>query len=92
MAVAVVRPPTTAPIRPLAWEPPYAMGVPLKREREKNIYIHTLEPYIFTLERIKDLNKWEVIPCLQIRSLYTVKMKTLTKHRSIESAQYLSNS
>ena len=24
-----------APIRPLAWEPPYAMGVALKREKTK---------------------------------------------------------
>ena len=26
------RPAATAPIRPLAWEPPYAMGVALKRQ------------------------------------------------------------
>ena len=25
----------TALIRPLAWEPPYATGVPLKKERER---------------------------------------------------------
>ena len=32
IAVAVVyRPATTALIRPLAWEPPYAMGMALKR-------------------------------------------------------------
>ena len=29
------RPVTTAPIRPLAWEPPYAMGVALKRQQNK---------------------------------------------------------
>ena len=29
----------TAPIRPLAWEPPYAVGAALKR-KEKNIYIY----------------------------------------------------
>jgi len=28
------RPAAVAPIRPLAWEPPYAMGVALKKERE----------------------------------------------------------
>ena len=26
----------TAPIRPLAWEPPYAVGVALKRKKKKN--------------------------------------------------------
>ena len=28
-------PVATAPIRPLAWEPPYAAGVALKKERKK---------------------------------------------------------
>ena len=30
------RPAATAPIRPLAWEPPYATGVALKRQKTKN--------------------------------------------------------
>ena len=29
------RPATTAPIRPLAWEPPYAMGAALKKIKKK---------------------------------------------------------
>ena len=29
----------TAPIRPLAWEPPYAMDVALKRQKDKIIII-----------------------------------------------------
>ena len=29
------RPKATAPLRPLAWEPPYAMGVALKRQKKK---------------------------------------------------------
>ena len=29
------RPMATAPIRPLAWEPPYASGVALKRQKDK---------------------------------------------------------
>ena len=33
------RPIAVAPIRPLAWEPPYAAGAALKREK-KNIYIY----------------------------------------------------
>ena len=30
------RPAATAPIRPLAWEPPYAMGEALGRQKDKN--------------------------------------------------------
>ena len=29
------RPAAVAPIRPLAWEPPYAMGVALKQDKKK---------------------------------------------------------
>ena len=29
------RPAATVPIRPLAWEPPYAMGVAIKRPKKK---------------------------------------------------------
>ena len=29
------RPAAVAPIRPLAWEPPYAAGVALKRQKDK---------------------------------------------------------
>ena len=29
------RPAATAPIEPLAWEPPHAMGVALERQKEK---------------------------------------------------------
>ena len=32
-------PAATAPIRSLAWEPPYAMGVALKRQKKKIIHI-----------------------------------------------------
>ena len=30
------RPAATAPIRPLAWEPPYAMGAALRRQKTKD--------------------------------------------------------
>ena len=33
VAVAVVRPAAVALIRPLAWVPPYAVGVALKRQK-----------------------------------------------------------
>ena len=36
VAVAVCRPAATALIGPLAWEPPYATGVALKRQKTKN--------------------------------------------------------
>ena len=29
------RPAATAPIQPLAWEPPYAMGAALKKQQQK---------------------------------------------------------
>ena len=35
VAVAVVRVVATAPIRPLAWEPPYAVGAALEKAKEK---------------------------------------------------------
>ena len=31
----------TAPIRPLAWEPPYAAGAALKRQKDKKKYFQT---------------------------------------------------
>ena len=37
------RPAAVAPIRPLAWEPPYAAGVALKRtERQKKIFFRDI--------------------------------------------------
>ena len=36
LAVAVCRPAATAPIRPVAWEPPYAAGAALKGQKTKN--------------------------------------------------------
>ena len=35
VAVPVVRPAATAPIPPLAWEPPYATGMALKKQKTK---------------------------------------------------------
>ena len=32
------RPVATTPIRPLAWEPPYAVGVALEKTKKKDIY------------------------------------------------------
>ena len=35
------KPATAAPIRPLAWEPPYATGVSLKRKKKKKVESQT---------------------------------------------------
>ena len=35
VAVAMARPVATAPIRPLAWEPPHVTGAALKRQKKK---------------------------------------------------------
>ena len=37
------RPAATAPIGPLAWEPPYATGVALKRQKKKDITYEMLK-------------------------------------------------
>ena len=42
------RPVATAPIRPLAWKPPYAMGAALKREKKKI----KIENFKYTLNKI----------------------------------------
>ena len=35
IAVVLVKVGGTAPVRPLAWEPPFAEGVALKRQKDK---------------------------------------------------------
>ena len=41
----------TAPIRPLAWEPPYATGVALKKDKKKKLYFSILEfPFFNSLK------------------------------------------
>ena len=35
------RPAAVAPIRPLAWEPPYATGAALKKEKKKYVCVYT---------------------------------------------------
>ena len=39
------RPVATTPVRPLTWEPPYAVGAALeKTKRQKNIYVYPVQP------------------------------------------------
>ena len=41
------RPAATAPIGPLAWEPPYAVGVSLKRKEKEFRTFKILSPFYF---------------------------------------------
>ena len=44
------RPAATAPIRPLVWEPPYAMGVALeKAKRQNKIKIKLYKKYLYKI-------------------------------------------
>ena len=45
-----------APIRPLAWEPPYAMGVALKRQKTKIIIIINK---MVMIERLSSYESWQ---------------------------------
>ena len=40
------RPAATAPIRPLSWEPPYAMGVALEKTKQNKTKTSQLEHYL----------------------------------------------
>ena len=41
-------PAAAAPIRPLAWEPPYAVGKPLKKQKKKKIVMAENFPKLMT--------------------------------------------
>ena len=43
------RPEATAPIRPLAWEPPYVAGVALKKGKTKQ----NKKPFLYTVHAIE---------------------------------------
>ena len=48
------RPAATAPVQPQAWEPPYAAGAALKRQKEKRLWMDQ-NPEHFVPELVKDL-------------------------------------
>ena len=48
------RPATTVPIRPLAWEPPHATGVNLKRQKKIQDTKYAEIVYIFNILPLKD--------------------------------------
>ena len=54
------RPVTTAPIQPLAWEPPYATSVALKRKKKKKEKRKTLE---YTPLYINSINSKDLLYC-----------------------------
>ena len=49
------RPVATAPIQPLAWEPPYVEGAALKRQKKK---LDLISPFLF-------LTEWEDVIVIQ---------------------------
>ena len=49
-------PAAAAPIQPLAWGPPYAVGVALKKEK-KDIVSHSGKPHRITLKGLTDDKK-----------------------------------
>ena len=51
------RPAAVAPIRPLAWEPPYAAGVALKRQKKKRHKINCFSVLGFFFFRFFSLGK-----------------------------------
>ena len=47
------RPAAVAPIRPVAWEPPYASGVALKSKKKKSAEANADYTIVFSLKQIK---------------------------------------
>ena len=50
------RPAATAPIQPLAWEPPHATGVALKRPKKKKFRNVFVEEYVFRFIKCGTIN------------------------------------
>ena len=46
------RPAAAAPIRPLAWEPSYAVSVAIKKKKKKNYHLHVGAPLISIVRQI----------------------------------------
>ena len=46
------RPAAAAPIQPLTWEPPYAVGVALKRQKEKRLRTINVESNVDILAQV----------------------------------------
>ena len=59
------RPAATAPTRPLAWEPPYAVGTALKRQEEKK-RVKT----ILNSQAIQNQVNW---PCTRVQPMSFVR-------------------
>ena len=62
-----LRPVATAPIRLLAWDPPYALGMALKRQKTKKKKItHALlgELHLFPLIFLDRWPEWLEVPCM----------------------------
>ena len=60
------RPVATAPIRPLVWEPPYAMGVALKKKKFHFLFKSDsilMDFYIFPIISVYVTQKGEISAC-----------------------------
>ena len=73
------RPVATALIRPLAWEPPYAAGAALKRQKETN---QTNKKAIFKKEFMGHKHVEYLQIYIQLLCLYDSLGKTLKDHMS----------
>ena len=51
------RPAATAPIGPIAWEPPYALGAALKKKKDKNYNIPFAKRGTVILEELEERTK-----------------------------------
>ena len=56
------RPVATAPIRPLAWEPPYAMGVAVEKDKKTKKKKNTCTP-MFTVALFTIAKTWQQLKC-----------------------------
>ena len=52
------RPAAVAPIRPLVWEPPYAVGVALKRQKTKK---HKKQRHFMIESHVLDFDRVEIL-------------------------------
>ena len=62
------RPEATAPIGPLVWEPPYAKGMALKRQKKKVVFKQLIKK-LWSLQQTYDWGK--VMKFIKHRSLRT---------------------
>ena len=63
------RPAATAPMRPLAWDPPYAVGATLKKKKKTQGWGASLESLLHLELPCEILGAW---PCLNFGQMKTI--------------------